>query len=138
MSEWLLDTGILIRHLRRNTGYNALLQQLVQQGEVSLSVFTRLEVLRGMKARETKDTLALLNALICIPMDAEIADIAAELLRTWRSRGMQLGDGDAIIAATALHYELELVTTNPRHFPMPELTVWQADQNGQVTPYQPG
>ena len=136
MSEWLLDTGILIRHLRRNTGYNALLQQLVQQGEVSFSVFTRLEVLRGMRARETKDTFALLNALICIPMDAEIADLAAELLRTWRSRGMQLGDGDAIIAATALHYELELVTTNPRHFPMPELTIWQADESGNISRWQ--
>jgi predicted nucleic acid-binding protein len=132
MSEWLLDTGIFIRHLRRYAGYNVLLQQITMQGEVSFSVFTRLEVLRGMKARETKDTFALLNSLITIPMSAEIADLAAELLCTWRSKGMLLGDGDAIIAATALHYDLELVTTNPRHFPMPELTVWQANESGQL------
>jgi len=43
---------------------------------------------------------------------------------------------DAIIAATALHHELVLITTNLNHFPMPELVIFQADEQGNPTPYK--
>lgn len=65
-------------------------------------------------------------------MTGEIADLAGELIRSWRSRGVILGDADAIIAAYALHDGLTLVTTNVRHFPMSELSVLQADETGEL------
>ena len=49
---------------------------------------------------------------------------------------MILGGGDVLMAATALHYELDLVTTNGQHFPMPELTVWQVEDDGQMARWQ--
>ena len=60
--------------------------------------------------------------------------MAGELIRTWRKSGVTLGDADAVIAASALHDGLTLVTTNARHFPMPELAVLQADEAGVLTP----
>ena len=74
----------------------------------------------------------LLNSFICLPIDISIADLAGELVSSWKSKNVALCEGDALIAATALHYELDLVTTNVRHFPMPELTVWQVDDDGQI------
>ena len=60
--------------------------------------------------------------------------MAGGLIRSWRERGVIIGDADAIIAASALKAGLGLVTTNAPHFPMPDLTVWQADETGNLKP----
>jgi predicted nucleic acid-binding protein len=63
----------------------------------------------------------------------EISDRAGELIRSWRTRGIILEDADAIIASTALNSGLALVTTNAKHFPMPDLVVYHADKYGKLT-----
>jgi predicted nucleic acid-binding protein len=133
MSDHLLDSGILIRHLRDQKGYPQLVARLSDESDVYISSYTRLEVVRGMYDREHKRTFGLLDSFKTIPMTGEIADLAGELIRSWRSRGVTLGDADAVIAASALHDGLTLVTTNARHFPMPELSVLQADEAGALT-----
>ncbi len=134
MSDYLLDSGILIRHLRDQIGYPELTNRLMDEADVYISAMTRLEIVRGMLDRERGETFDLLDSLETIPMTAEIADLAGELIRSWRARGANLGDEDAIIAASALHNNLALVTTNARHFPMPELVVLRADEEGALTP----
>jgi len=64
-------------------------------------------------------------------MTIEVADIAGELIRSWRAHGISLGDTDAIITCTALNQELVMVTTSAKHFPMPDLVVYKADENGK-------
>ncbi len=95
---------------------------------------TRLEIVRGMQERERRDTFDLLDSLETIPMTGEIADLAGDLIRSWRGRGIALSDADAVIAASAMSRGLALVTTNSRHFPMPELVVFQVDEKGALTP----
>jgi predicted nucleic acid-binding protein len=85
-----------------------------------------------MQESERAETFKLLNSFENIPMTSEIADLAGELIRAWRVRGITLGDADAVIAASALHNNLALVTTNARHFPMPELAILQADEEGHL------
>jgi len=134
MSDHLLDSSILIRHLRNQKGYPQLVDRFSDQAEVYISSYTRLEVVRGIYDREHKKTFDLLDSFITIPMTGEIAGLAGELIRSWRTHGVILGDADAVIAASALHNGLTLVTTNVRHFPMPELPVMQADESGALTP----
>ena len=134
MSDSLLDTNILIRYLRRAPGYLDLMRQLDLAGELHISVMTRLEIVRGMREHERPDTFLLFDSLQSVPVTGRIADQAGELIRSWRMRGATLGDVDAIIAATAIHHKLTLVTTNARHFPMPELAVLQASEEGALTP----
>jgi predicted nucleic acid-binding protein len=129
----LLDTGILIRHLRRRPGYAEMLARLADDGELYISVFTRVEVIRGMRDHEREITLALLNSVLTISLDVVTADLAGELVRHWAGQGIILGDADAVIAASALQKRLVLVTTNARHFPMPELVVLQADEQGHLS-----
>ena len=133
MGDYLLDTGILIRHLRKCPGYYNLLDVLQQRGILVLSVYTRIEIIRGMRESERDVTYQLLNSMVTIPVNIQVADQTGELVRGWREKGFVLSDGDAIIAATGLAFNLELVTTNARHFPIPELTVWQADETGNLT-----
>jgi predicted nucleic acid-binding protein len=137
MSDYLLDTGILIRYLRESPGYDELLDVLHQRSDLVISAYTRLEIIRGMREREREVTLDLLNRMITIPVNIQNADLAGELIRGWREKGLVLSDGDAIIAATGMNLDLELVTTNGRHFPMPELAVWQANEQGKIARRSP-
>ncbi|MBL7163570.1 MAG: type II toxin-antitoxin system VapC family toxin [Anaerolineales bacterium] len=132
MSEYLLDTSILIRYLRKAPGYRELFLDKSFGGEMYISAITRLEVVRGMREHERKDTFGLLDSLFTLPVDSAVSDLAGEQILSWRSRGITLGIADSIIAATAISQEVALITTNARHFPMPELTVWQADEAGQL------
>ncbi len=133
MSDVLLDTNILIRYFRCVPGYKDLLHQARQMGWMYISVTTRFEIVRGMRDHEGALTFNLLDTFESLPVNVDIADLAGELVRTWRARGVTLGDADALIAATALQHSLPLVTTNSRHFPMPELTVYQTDDAGKMT-----
>lgn len=133
MSDYLLDTNILILYLRKTEGYYELLDTLAKDDTLFISAITRLEIIRGMYERERNDTLDLLDSLETIDITIEIADSAGELIRSWRTRGVVLEDADAIIAATALNSGLALVTTNAKHFPMPDLVVHQADNYGKIT-----
>ena len=133
MSDYLLDTNILILCFRRTQGYLDLLDSLARDDVLYISAMTRVEIIRGMHDREREDTFNLLNSLETIEISIDIADKAGELIRTWRIRGILLGDADALIAATALHHGLALVTTNAKHFPMSDLVVYQADKKGKLT-----
>ncbi len=133
VSDHILDTNILIRYLRKMTGYRVLLRAIELKGWTYISAMTRLEIVRGMQERERRETFNLLDSLETIPMNSEVADLAGELIRSWRGRGINLSDSDALIAASALYKDLTLVTTNARHFPMPELVVLQADEEGRLT-----
>jgi predicted nucleic acid-binding protein len=131
MADYLLDTGILIRHLRNRPGYRELMYRLAQEGRLYIASFTRLEIVRGMRDHEREATFALLDALRTHPLDAPTADLAGEMIRAWQRKGITLSGPDAVIAASAIRCGAVLVTTNPRHFPMRELTVMGVDEEGR-------
>jgi predicted nucleic acid-binding protein len=133
MSDYLLDTNILILCFRKMEGYQELLDTLARDDTLYISAVTRLEIVRGMRDHERKATFNLLNSLETIDITIEVADKAGELIRLWRTKGVILGDADALIAATALNNDFALVTTNTKHFPMPDLIVYQADKHGKLT-----
>jgi predicted nucleic acid-binding protein len=133
MSDYLLDTHILILCFRSTAGYRELLDSLAIDDVLYISAITRLEIVRGMKDRERQATFNLLDSVETIDVTIVVADMAGELIRSWRAKGMIVGEADAIIAATALQFGLSLVTTNAKHFPMPDLVVYQADKHGKLT-----
>jgi predicted nucleic acid-binding protein len=121
MRSYLLDTNVLILQLRRHPDITALLTELIATSGAYISAPTRAEVLAGTKPHEESRTFALLNSVVTISVDAVIADHAGRLIYQYARRGIQVAFPDALIAATALLNELTLVTTNIKHFPMPEL-----------------
>ena len=133
MSDYLIDTNILILYMRKTAGYYELLDTLAADDALYISAITRLEIIRGMRDREREATFDILDSLETIEINIEIADKAGELIRTWRTKGVVLEDADALIAASALEHGLALVTTNSKHFPMPDLVVYQADNQGKLT-----
>ena len=76
-----------------------------------------------MHPHEEARTVELLDAMAALPLDVPVADQAGRLIYRYARQGVQVSFADALIAATALHHDLTLVTTNARHFRMPELRV---------------
>jgi len=124
MAEYLLDSNILIQHLRGHVPTTTLLTRLALEGQLSIAAISRTEVLAGMRSHEGESTLRFLDALAGYPLDTTTADLAGDLIRRYRQQGVTLDVPDALIAATALGQGLVLLTYNPRHFPMPELQLY--------------
>lgn len=121
MADYLLDTNILILHLRGRKDVSTLLTKWSKTGTLFISVVTRTEILAGMHLHQTKRTMALLNSLMTINVDEAIADQAGRLIYQYARKNIQLSVPDTLIAATALQHNLILATTNTKHFPMPTL-----------------
>jgi predicted nucleic acid-binding protein len=134
MAAFVLDTGILIRHLRRRQGFKELLERLAREGDLVIASFTRLEIVRGMRDHERERTLRLLDSLITHPLDIPTADRAGELIRQQLTRRMTIAGPDAVIAATAFIRDAAVVTANPRHFPFAGLKVHRVDEHGALAP----
>jgi len=127
VADYLLDSNILILHLRERPEITALLTQWGTEGALYISVATRTEIVAGMRPHEKERTLELLDSLENLPVDEAIADRAGRLIYRYARQGVQLSFADALIAATALEHDLTLATTNPKHFPMPELRLHPLD-----------
>lgn len=116
----LFDSCILIDVLRRHSAATALLEGLVEPPFVSVATITELRAgQRGERDQQAIETL-LTNSML-LDIDRAVAEIAGGLLRRFQ-KSHALDFPDALIAATAIHHDLELVTLNLKHFPMfPEL-----------------
>lgn len=124
MADYLLDTNILFLHLRKDPDITALLTRWSGTSVLYISTVTRAEILAGMHPHEEAHTVELLDSLTGVPVSAAIADQAGRLLYQYARQGIQISFPDALIAATALQHDLTLVTTNTKHFPMPELRLY--------------
>ncbi len=121
----LLDSTVLIDALRNRRRRSDLLAELVRNGhQLTTSAINVGEVYSGMRPAEAADTEALLRYLEVFPLTAEIARNAGSLRYRWARQGRTLGLFDMIVAATALEYDLTLVTDNRKDFPLPELKLF--------------
>lgn len=126
MNDYLLDTNILIWHLRGKDEIVKLVEQLAEKSRLHISVISRTEVLMGMLPKEEKVTKEFLSSLATCPVDKEVADLAGEYIRLFRKEGVTVEIPDALIGATAAVNGLTLVTLNLKDYPMKDVKKYQA------------
>jgi predicted nucleic acid-binding protein len=114
----LLDTDVLIEHLRGNARATTLVVSAIETAEAACSVLTRFEVLAGMRSHEQHEIRALLDVFTNWPVTEDIANRAGEWARKFRSSHAHVGAVDYLIAATAERFGAELITRNVKHYPM--------------------
>jgi predicted nucleic acid-binding protein len=115
----LVDTSVLIDHLRGDEAAQRALANAAQQGErLACSVVTRVEVLAGMRPEEEPPTRRLLSVIDWISVDNEIAERAGVLANRFLRSHPGVDPVDFIIAATAEIHDATLWTRNVKHFPM--------------------
>ena len=118
---FLVDTDIIIRHLRGRQGSEIATKLITENlDEIKISVITVSELYAGVKgiAEETQLN-KFLDVFEALPVDLEIAAKAGYFKNKWYSSHGS-GLADCLIAATADHHKLTLVTGNFKHFPMLE------------------
>lgn len=119
MSDYLLDTDVLIRCLRGVTETLTIAQQLTTEGDLHTSAWSHLELWLLVQPSDQKQTLDFLTPFITHPVNEEIARRAADLVKLRGQTEAPLTYAEAVIAATALHHGLTLVTYNTRNLETP-------------------
>lgn len=119
----LIDTDVIIDHLRGIPAARDLMSELASAGELpAISVITVAEIEAGVMGQEREQVDALLTGLHVLPLDTGIAVQGGRYrARYGRSHGVLLPD--ALIAATAGVHNRLLYTLNEKHYPMDDIRV---------------
>jgi len=121
MSKFLLDSDVIIWHLRGRKEVTEVLRDLQKFGLPACSALSVLEIQLGVKKGEEEKTDRFINSLGIFDVNREVASKAAQLIRQYKARGVTLDLPDAIIAATCILHELILVTYYTKHYPISEI-----------------
>jgi len=115
----VVDTSVLIDHLRGNQLARAALRQAAEETErLTASVLTKVEILAGMRSSEEGPTRQLLDRLEWIGVDDALAESAGRLANRYLRSFPGVDPVDYVIAATVERLGARLWTLNVRHFPM--------------------
>jgi predicted nucleic acid-binding protein len=141
MSGFLLDTNCISEVVRVNPDPRVLSWlEAAEETVLYLSVLTLGEIRRGVAALTQGKRRALLESWLeidlrarfagrTLPIDAAIADRWGALAAEVKAKGAVLSAIDGLLAATALHHNLTIVSRNVGdfgHTQVPVLDPWKA------------
>ncbi len=118
----LIDTGVFIQW-ERDAG-KIDFRAWSAYGEPSISVITQSELMVGVHRADSPErrvkrlqfVQSVLANVSILPVDSHAADIHARIVATLSKSGTTIGPHDNWIAATAIAYNYELLTTNANEF----------------------
>jgi hypothetical protein len=123
MKRYLLDTDVLIDHLRGEEKAHQFLGQLTPETSlVFYSVISKAEIYSGVRPNEEKDVVFLFKSMNEVPVDGKTAEDAGKYRREFlATHGLLLPD--ALIAASAKSVQAALITLNKKHYPMGDVQI---------------
>jgi tRNA(fMet)-specific endonuclease VapC len=129
MADYLLcDTCVIIDYIN---GRSAILNNLLAQGtHLFINSIIEMELLQG--ARDKKELQVIKKKLLSfrlLNLQQVIFDLASQLISDYRlSHGLALPD--AVIASTAIYYQIPLYTYNQKDFIfLPDIQLIQLDNS---------
>jgi predicted nucleic acid-binding protein len=115
--SFVLDTGILVDHLRDREQATEVVAGALRSGRrVAASVLTRVDLRREVAAAEAVEAVEVL--VEWVPVDHEIADLAAQFAERYGHQRPELRMTDLVVAATVQRIQADLLTRDPDCFPM--------------------
>lgn len=124
LTRFLLDTTVLIDHLRGDDDVAGALLSLLQRGHsLCISCVNVAEVERGLQPKERRAAEALLDRLDFLPTTLEASQRAGDYQTDWTRRGRTVHLANALVAGTARAHGAVLVTDNVADFPMKDIRV---------------
>lgn len=119
---YLIDTNIIISHLKGDINITSFLLDLEKQGNFYTSVLNKAEVDSGLFPEEASKSDIFFDKIKIYDVTLTIANIGSSYYKRYnKSHGITLVD--AIIAGTAKYYNIALITMNKKHFPMDDFTI---------------
>jgi predicted nucleic acid-binding protein len=124
LTRYLLDTAVLVAHLRDDDQIRRLILGLLKDGHSLAACCVNIaEVERGIWSRERLRAEELVRRLEYLPTTTEAAKRAGSYQAALARRGKTLHLADALIAGTARAHGAVLVTHNVDDFSMGDLRV---------------
>lgn len=124
LSIYLLDTTVLIAHLRGEEAATRLLLDLLTRNHVlGTSCVNVAEIERGVRPKERKAVATLLDRLRFLETTREAAVRAGRYQAEDAKRGRTIHTADALVAGTAGAHGAIVLTENASDFPMRDLRV---------------
>lgn len=115
------DAKVLADRADREQAFNAI--SVVTAQEYLMGIYYLYSNSKVLKAK-LEDAESELRHFEIVPYDYDIAKIAASMEAELARKGIVIGMADTIIAATALHLGLKVVTRNQEHFKrIPKITI---------------
>ena len=125
----LLDTDTLSEIMRGRDSniVQKAREYLKTHGQFRISIITRYEILRGLKAKQAFRQIALFEERcrksVVYPLIDDMIVKASAIYAYLYNQGLLISDADILIASTALVHNLTLITRNLEHFNrIPDLT----------------
>lgn len=116
-SRVLIDTSIIIDHLRKQNRRKSILYSIVDTYELFVSTVVEFELYVGATDdAKQHDVQEILAWCVVLPFTSTVAQTAAAIYQQLRARNELVEIRDILIAATALAHHLPLMTLNTTHF----------------------
>ncbi len=129
--SYLVDTDVVVNWLKGRQAAVSLLTSLAPAG-LAISLITYGEIYEGIyygrnpQANE-RVFRQFLQGVDVLPLNKTMMKRFARIRGQLRAQGQLISDSDILIGATAIYYDLTLVTYNLRHFQrIPDLTLYQS------------
>ena len=124
-SSALVDTSIVIEHLRKHDKHSSILFRYITNHTLYLPTIVEFELFAGTTDEAKRhDVENILQVFSIVPLISKIAWQAAELYQDLKQRNQLIEIRDLLIAATAVVYTLPILTLNTKHFGrIPQLTI---------------
>lgn len=112
----IVDADVIIELLRKNPLAKSFLINEVGSQNIILTCITVAEIQQGANNKENLQQInKVLKQYIVVPIDYSISNIFASLFENF-TLSHASGIADTLVAATALHYNLPLLSINQKHF----------------------
>jgi predicted nucleic acid-binding protein len=116
---YIVDTGILVDHLRDESAATKCLEDALRTGRrVAGSVLTRVELRRDVNPHALAAVEAVERLLDWVAVDHEIAALAQTHAERFGRSHPDIDPVDYVIGATAERLDAELLTVSSDRFPM--------------------
>ena len=112
----IIDADIIIELLRKNPLAKSFIINDIGNPKIVLSCVTVAEIEQGAKNKEDIQHISkMLKEYIIVPINYSISAIFSKLFENF-VLSHNSGIPDTLVAATALHYDLPLLSMNQKHF----------------------
>jgi len=112
----VVDADVMIEVLRKNPAVASYLRNDIGAFNIVLSAVTIAEIQQGATNKESLQQInRLLKQYIILPIDHHVSNLFSNLVQKYvLSHDTDIAD--TFVAATALHYQLPLLTMNNKHY----------------------
>ena len=118
--KYALDTNIITYYLKGNEKIIDKVDEEAENDNIIITPFAYYEVKKWLLAINSKSKFQAFEKLFeeygIGVIDKATFDLALSIYIKMRKDGLTVDDGDLLIAAYCIHYELTLVTNNEKHF----------------------